>query len=69
MVISSFVKIACAFNHHKQRGVTAIEYAVIGVGISLIVVTVFSTDGQLQSAFSGAITEISSNITSAGDNG
>ncbi|MCG3725516.1 Flp family type IVb pilin [Vibrio cincinnatiensis] len=47
-----------------QRGVTAIEYAIIGVAISAIVLAVFSGDGSLGTALKGAITKISGNIDS-----
>ncbi|MFB9213870.1 Flp family type IVb pilin [Vibrio sinaloensis] len=48
-----------------QRGVTAIEYAIIGVIISAMVLAVFVTDNDLQTAFSGAMSAISSNIAAA----
>lgn len=48
-----------------QRGVTAVEYAIIGVAISAIVLAVFQGDNGLQSALQGAITTISDNITTA----
>ncbi|EGU38675.1 Flp family type IVb pilin [Vibrio scophthalmi] len=51
---------------NDQRGVTAIEYAIIGVAISALVLAVFATDGAgLEAAISGAITTISGNITKA----
>lgn len=52
-----------------QRGVTAIEYAIIGVAISAIVLAVFNgtTDGGgLKGALDGAMTKIISKINSAG---
>ncbi|ODP97614.1 fimbrial protein [Salinivibrio kushneri] len=51
-----------------DRGVTAIEYAIIGVAISAIVLAVFQGDGGLQSALEGAISAITSNITAAAAN-
>lgn len=48
-----------------QRGVTAIEYAIIGVAISAIILAVFTTDGSLGTALKGAITKISENIDKA----
>jgi pilus assembly protein Flp/PilA len=50
-----------------ERGVTAIEYAIIGVAISAIVLSVFAKDGQLGTALANAMTLISTNITSAND--
>ncbi|WP_434999419.1 Flp family type IVb pilin [Vibrio scophthalmi] len=51
---------------NDQRGVTAIEYAIIGVAVSALVLAVFATDGAgLQAAISGAIGTIATNITSA----
>ncbi|QIL85356.1 Flp family type IVb pilin [Vibrio sp. HDW18] len=48
-----------------QRGVTAIEYAIIGVAISAIVLAVFSGDGGLKTALTTAMTTIASKITDA----
>ncbi|EKO3774263.1 Flp family type IVb pilin [Vibrio metschnikovii] len=49
-----------------QRGVTAIEYAIIGVAVSAIVFAVFSGgedgSGGLQGALSGAMDKITDNI-------
>ena len=51
---------------NDQRGVTAIEYAIIGVAVSGIVLAVFVTDaGGLKDALSGAIGKVSGNITLA----
>ncbi|WPC76473.1 Flp family type IVb pilin [Vibrio porteresiae] len=47
-----------------QRGVTAIEYAIIGVAMSAIVLAVFNSG--LSDSLNSAITAISSNITTAG---
>ncbi|CAM3795063.1 Flp/Fap pilin component [Vibrio aerogenes CECT 7868] len=50
------------------RGVTAIEYAIIGVAVSAIVLAVFVTDtGGLKGALSDAVTTISDNISAADD--
>lgn len=46
-----------------KRGVTAIEYAIIGVAMSAIVYSMFS--GTLKSNLTSAITTISNNISSA----
>lgn len=51
---------------NDRRGVTAIEYAIIGVAVSAIILAVFVTDaGGLKSALTGAVSTISSNITAA----
>lgn len=47
-----------------KRGVTAIEYAIIGVAISAIILTMFN--GSLRDALTGAMTTISDNIDNAG---
>ncbi|WP_159737373.1 Flp family type IVb pilin [Vibrio atypicus] len=52
---------------HDQRGVTAIEYAIIGVVISAMVLAVFVTDNQLATALSNAMQTIGSNIAAAED--
>ncbi|OOE85473.1 Flp family type IVb pilin [Salinivibrio sharmensis] len=51
-----------------KRGVTAIEYAIIGVAISAIVLAVFQGEegsGGLRGALDNAITAITNNISSA----
>ncbi|MUJ27375.1 Flp family type IVb pilin [Aliivibrio fischeri] len=52
---------------NDERGVTAIEYAIIGVAISAIILLMFN--GTLQQALIDAIGTISANITSANDTG
>jgi pilus assembly protein Flp/PilA len=66
MLTKLYVKTTLALEAFKndQRGVTAIEYAIIGVAVSAIIVAVFKTTG-LKTALSGAMTTISSNITKA----
>ncbi|ELZ5771565.1 MULTISPECIES: Flp family type IVb pilin [Vibrio] len=58
LLLESFAK--------DQRGVTAIEYAIIGVAVSAIVFAVFSGgedgSGGLQGALSGAMDKITDNI-------
>lgn len=65
MITKLYVKSAIALNEFKkdQRGVTAIEYAIIGVAISTIVLAVFN--GSLNTALKGAMTTITENITAA----
>ncbi|SJL82787.1 Flp family type IVb pilin [Vibrio palustris] len=46
-----------------KRGVTAIEYAIIGVAISAIIFAMFN--GKLSTALDGAMKTISDNIDSA----
>lgn len=48
-----------------ERGVTAIEYAIIGVAISAILMAVFANDGTLGGALSGAMTFIADQVTAA----
>ncbi|WP_217510383.1 Flp family type IVb pilin [Vibrio metschnikovii] len=50
-----------------QRGVTAIEYAIIGVAISAIVLAVFSGDDGLKGALTKAMESITGNINKATD--
>ncbi|EKO3557867.1 TPA: Flp family type IVb pilin [Vibrio metschnikovii] len=54
LMLDSFAK--------DQRGVTAIEYAIIGVAISAIVLAVFSQDGGLKDSLMGAVEKITKNI-------
>lgn len=67
MITALYIKTTNALSNFKndQRGVTAIEYAIIGVAMSAIVLAVFN--GTLQEALSGAMTTISTNIDSASD--
>ncbi len=67
MLTKLYVKAACALEAKKQRGVTAIEYAIIGVAVSAVVLAVFNGDGTggLKSALSGAMTKITDNINAA----
>ncbi|MFC3023375.1 Flp family type IVb pilin [Vibrio zhugei] len=48
-----------------KRGVTAIEYAIIAVAISAIVLTVFN--GSLKEALQGALNTVSDNIDKAAE--
>ncbi|QUM81955.1 Flp family type IVb pilin [Moritella sp. 5] len=65
MITKLYVKSAIALHEFKkdQRGVTAIEYAIIGVAISSIVLAVFN--GSLRAALTEAMSTISSNISTA----
>lgn len=65
MITALYIKTKNALHDFKndQRGVTAIEYAIIGVAMSAIVLAVFN--GSLEGALAGAMTTISNNITSA----
>jgi len=56
-------KLALAEFKNDQRGVTAIEYAIIGVAVSAIVLAVFN--GDLSAALENAMTQITTNITAA----
>lgn len=48
-----------------DRGVTAIEYAIIGVVVSALVLAAFQGDGSLGAALKAAIAKISGNLSSA----
>lgn len=68
MLTNLYNKGRCAIESflQDQRGVTAIEYAIIGVAISAIVLTVFTGENGLESALTDAVSTITSNITKAG---
>lgn len=57
LLLESFTK--------DQRGVTAIEYAIIGVAISAIVLAVFSGDNGLKTALTKAFENITAKIGEA----
>lgn len=65
MLTKAFVAAQSALYSFKkdERGVTAIEYAIIGVAVSAIVLAMFNSD--LRTALSGAMSKITSNINSA----
>jgi pilus assembly protein Flp/PilA len=69
MLTKLYVKSMLALEAFKndQRGVTAIEYAIIGVAISAIVLAVFKGTGtnSIQGALQDAMSTIGSNISSA----
>jgi pilus assembly protein Flp/PilA len=65
MLTKLFVKASLALEAKKQNGVTAIEYAIIGVAVSAIVLAVFNSDSGLKGALSGAVATITENIESA----
>lgn len=68
MLTKLYVKSALALSGlKKQRGVTAIEYAIIGVAISAIVLSVFGSDGDtgLKGALNTALGTITDAINSA----
>ncbi|WP_087023869.1 Flp family type IVb pilin [Thaumasiovibrio subtropicus] len=49
-----------------QRGVTAIEYAVIAVAVAAVVVAVFSSGGNpLQNALNNAMADVETQINNA----
>ncbi|HCE2308105.1 TPA: Flp family type IVb pilin [Vibrio parahaemolyticus] len=56
LLLESFAK--------DQRGVTAIEYAIIGVAVSAIVLAMFNSD--LKVALDGAMDKITTAINGAG---
>ncbi|MGY3570000.1 Flp family type IVb pilin [Vibrio paucivorans] len=51
---------------NDESGVTAIEYAIIGVAITAIVSTVFYGENGLEGALEGALDKIVTNINDAG---
>jgi pilus assembly protein Flp/PilA len=63
--IKACVKAGVFFNEFKnnEKGVTAVEYAIVACAISAIVLTVFN--GTLQDALTTAMSKISDNITTA----
>ncbi|SHO56520.1 Flp family type IVb pilin [Vibrio quintilis] len=68
MLAQLYISAKCAAIQFKNdiRGVTAIEYAIIGVAVSAIVLAVFVTDtGGLSSALSNAMNTITNNISAA----
>ncbi|MEZ8141111.1 fimbrial protein [Enterovibrio norvegicus FF-33] len=54
---------------NDERGVTAVEYAILGVAISAIILAAVANDSTLGTAISNAMTQISTNITSANTGG
>ncbi|HFQ5441767.1 TPA: Flp family type IVb pilin [Vibrio vulnificus] len=54
---------------HDQRGVTAIEYAVIAVAISALMLVVFGQGGKVETALQGAMSTVAGNIDAAANAG
>ncbi|KIF48808.1 hypothetical protein M445_05565 [Vibrio owensii 47666-1] len=54
---------------NDQRGVTAIEYAVIAVAISTMMLTIFGTDNGLTGALDQAMDKVTTNLTGATSGG
>ncbi|USD40108.1 Flp family type IVb pilin [Vibrio sp. SCSIO 43135] len=54
---------------NDESGVTAIEYAIIGVAITAIVSTVFYGPNGLEGALEGALSKIVDSINGAGNSG
>ena len=69
MITALYIKTTNALHDFKkdQRGVTAIEYAIIGVAMSAIVLAVFNT--RLKDALTAAMATIATNIGLAGQAG
>ncbi|MDP2573661.1 Flp family type IVb pilin [Vibrio penaeicida] len=67
MLTKLFVNAQFALEKFKkdERGVTAIEYAIIAVAISGIVFTVFSGNNGLQGALEGAFGAIKTRLSQA----
>lgn len=51
-----------------NRGVTAIEYAIVAVAVAAIVAGVFGRGGELEQALDQAFTKVSTTIESVGTN-
>lgn len=64
MLSHLFIKTQRTYTQNNQCGVTAIEYAIIGVIISGIILVVL-TESNLQSSLSGALSTISSHVSQA----
>ncbi|WP_108652561.1 Flp family type IVb pilin [Dongshaea marina] len=63
------VKILSNEFFNDERGVTAVEYAIVGVAISAIVAAVMGEGGVLNKALNHAVDTISANIDKAADAG
>lgn len=65
MFTSTYIKLQLALEQFKkdQRGVTSIEYAIIGVAIAAIVAAVFADDGVLSTALTNAINAIGDSVS------
>lgn len=51
---------------HSEKGVTAVEYAIVIAGVAAVVAVIFGTDGEvstlLKGIFSGVTTEIGTSM-------
>ncbi|WP_117235016.1 Flp family type IVb pilin [Vibrio maerlii] len=67
MLTNLYCKISTLFTSFKndERGVTAIEYAIIAVAVAAIVSLMFTDGGSFETALSGAVTKITGYINGA----
>lgn len=65
---AAYVKLQMAVSEFKsdERGVTAIEYALVAVAIATVVGAIFNDGNALSTALDSALTKISSAVTAAG---
>ncbi len=56
----AYSKVACFFA--DKSGVTAIEYAVIGVAMATLLYNIFGSDGTFNSALTSAFTTITNRL-------
>ena len=54
---------------HDQRGVTAIEYAVIAVAVSTMMLAIFGSENGLTKALDSAMDQVTTNVAGATDAG
>lgn len=47
---------------HDQRGVTAVEYAIVAAGVAAVVSVVFGTDGSVSKMLNGVFTSIGESV-------
>ena len=69
MFTKLFINLSIAANRFAKdrQGVTAIEYAIIAVAVSALVLAVFSGDNGLKTALTGAFSTVTENIGKADD--
>ncbi|KLV04162.1 hypothetical protein ABT56_16275 [Photobacterium aquae] len=67
MLTSVYAKVDAFLSAYKndERGVTAIEYGLIGVAMAVVLGTIFAKDGSVITSLTEAFTKISDTLSDA----
>lgn len=65
--INSYVYVTEAIHRFKndQRGVTAVEYAIVAAGVAAVVTVIFGENGPVREMLSGIFTKIKTTVVNS----